>query len=121
MKLLLLIMLTTFSIASTQYKTPVFVVEKSTLYCFNERANLIEEFIPGDLVSGDYAAHKCSYNKETVQKKYYETGKENETVKNKKEEFGVGSFLLLFCFMALIFMCLPQDHKVKDEYEEYKK
>lgn len=33
MKILLLIMLTTFSFAGTQYRTPVFVVENSTLYC----------------------------------------------------------------------------------------
>ena len=109
MKILLFIILATFSIASTQYKTPVFVVENSTLYCFNHRTELIQEFIPGDLVSGDYASYACSYNRETVQKKYDENIKrKNQELKNDNS-FGVGSLLLLICFLALIFICLPRN------------
>lgn len=114
MKLLLLIMLTTFSIAATQYKTPVFVVENSTLYCFNHKTELIEEFIPGDLVSGEYASYACSYNKETVQKKYDANIKKKEETSKNENSFGVGSFLLLLCFLALIFICLPKEHKEEE-------
>ena len=109
MKVLLLIMLATFSFASTQYKTPVFVVENSTLYCFNHKTELIEEFIPGDLVSGEYASYACSYNKETVQKKYDANIKRKEQAAKTDNSFGFGSFLLLICFLALIFICLPHN------------
>lgn len=122
MKILLLIILATFSIASTQYKTPVFVVENSTLYCLkHEKYNNYEliKYNPGDLVSGDYASNYCSYNFESItdriDARVLELKLKKEQEEQDKEEFGIGSFLLLFCFMALIFICLPQDHKVKDE------
>ena len=122
MKLLLLIMLATFSIASTQYKTPVFVVENSTLYCLkHEKTNSYElvKYNPGDLVSGDYASRYCSYNFESItdriDARVLELKLKAENDKKNENSFGVGSFLLLLCFLALIFMCLPQDHKMKDE------
>lgn len=111
MKALLLIMLATFSIASTQYKTPVFVVENSTLYCFNHKTELIEEFIPGDLVSGEYASYACSYNKETVQKKYDANIKRKEQAVKTDNSFGLGSWMLAIVFAVLIFICLPRENE----------
>lgn len=70
MKLLLLALLATLSFASTQYKTPVFVIENSTLYCVKSIKYKSFEMIkynPGDLVSGDYASSHCSYNFESIQ------------------------------------------------------
>ena len=97
MKLLLLIMLATLSFASTQYKTPVFVVEKSILYCFYGPKSIIEEYKPGDLVSGNYAEYYCSYNYETIKKrqdKYIEE-------KNKDDkEFNPG-FLIFVVLLAI--------------------
>lgn len=68
--LVILILSTIYTLASTQYKTPVFVVEKSTLYCVYysyENSKLIE-YLPGDLVAGDTAASNCSYNYDTANK-----------------------------------------------------
>lgn len=118
MKILLFIILATFSIASTQYKTPVFVVENSTLYCLKHEKYKNYELVkynPGDLVSGDYASSYCSYNFESITDRIDERILELE-LKLKAEDdkkndnsFGVGSLLLLICFLALIFICLPRN------------
>lgn len=122
MKVLLLIMLATFSFASTQYKTPVFVVENSTLYCLKHekyKNNELVKYNQGDLLSGDYASNYCSYNFESItdriDARVLELKLKAENDKKTDNSFGVGSFLLLICFLALIFFCLPQDHKMKDE------
>ena len=122
MKLLLLIMLAIFSFASTQYKTPVFVVEKSTLYCLkyeNYKYGEIVKHNPGDLVSGDYASSYCSYNSESIIDKIdariLELKLKAEDDKKTENSFGVGSFTLLMLFIALIFICLPTEHIVEDQ------
>lgn len=116
MKLLLLIMIATFSFAAThtQYKTPVFTVENSTLYCTKNLKNYdydIIKYNPGDLVSGDYASKNCSYNFESItdriDARILELELKAEEDKKTDNSFGVGSFLLLICFLALIFICLP--------------
>lgn len=115
MKLLLLIMLTTFSFAGTQYKTPVFVVENSTLYCLKHKKYKDYEIVkynPGDLVSGDYASNYCSYNFESVNDKIDERIKEEKN-KEDKDGLGIGFILFIIIFISLIFVCLPNDNDEK--------
>lgn len=118
MKILLFILLATFSIASTQYKTPVFVVESSTLYCLKHEKYKSYELVkynPGDLVSGDYASSYCSYNFESItdriDARILELKLKAEDDKKNDNLFGVGSFLLLICFLALIFIYLPRNEE----------
>lgn len=112
MKLLLLIVLATLSFASTEYRTPVFTVENSTLYCTKDlifKDYDIVKYNPGDLVSGDYASQYCSYNFETITDKIDARILELKLKKeqNMQNEKDFGSFLLIFVFIALIFICLP--------------
>lgn len=109
MKLLLLALLATLSFASTQYKTPVFVVENSTLYCVKpikyESFEMIQ-YNPGDLVSGDYASNHCSYNLPSIQARL-DVRLTELKAKENDNSFGFGSFLLLLLFIGLIVIILP--------------
>ena len=79
MKLFLSIVLATFSFAGTLYKTPVFTVEHSTLYCWQGIDPMtIVEYKPGDLLDGDHALNYCSYNLDTVKEKYSNYVNENK-------------------------------------------
>ena len=61
----------TFSFGGTVYRTPVFTVEHSTLYCWQGIDPMtIVEHKPGDLLDGDHVLHYCSYNLDTTKEKY---------------------------------------------------
>lgn len=113
MKTLLLIMLTTFSFAGTKYRTPVFVVENSTLYCFYSLTSKIEEYKPGDLVDGDYASHYCSYNKETMKTKHKEHIEMQE--KQDRKDNIVFLILSLFSVIVLWLMFSPNNSNQKEK------
>lgn len=123
MKLLLIALLATLSFAGTQYKTPVFVVENSTLYCVKPIKYKNFEMVqhnPGDLVDGSYASSHCSYNFESIQDRLdariLELKQKAEQEKKDANSFGFGSFLLLLLSIGLIIIILPSTN-IEDKKE----
>lgn len=111
MKLLLLALLATLSFASTQYKTPVFVVENSTLYCVKPiqyKSFEMIQYNPGDLVDGSYASSYCSYNFESIQDRLDARVAELNAKEKEKNDnsFGVGSLIVLIAFVFSIIIIL---------------
>jgi len=80
MKLLLFIILATFSLAGTTYQSSVFAVENKILYCSDIYENKIKQYNPGEILSGYYVIRNCSYNIETI------TTKHEEHIKKKKDK-----------------------------------
>lgn len=71
MKLILLLLLSALAFAGTVYRTPVFTVEHSTLYCWQGIDPMtIVEHKPGDLLDGAHVLSYCSYNLDTTKEKY---------------------------------------------------
>lgn len=73
MKLLLLIVLASFSFAGTiTYRIPVFTVEHNPLYCWQGIGSDMQIIThkPGELLDGEHALNYCSYNIDTTKEKY---------------------------------------------------
>ena len=103
MKLFLLIILMTFSFGGTVYRTPVFTVEHSTLYCWQGIDPMtIVEHKPGDLLDGDHVLHYCSYNLDTTKEKHY-----NYVNQDKTAATVIGSITAAITIVFLLFtFCL---------------
>lgn len=129
MKLLLIALLATLSFAGTQYKTPVFVVENSTLYCVKPIKYKNFEMIqhnPGDLVDGSYASQHCSYNFESIQDRLDARVAELNAKKEAKNDnsFGPGTWFMLIFSIGAILIILPsicKHNKSDNKYDEYTK
>ena len=102
MKLIVFLLLSTLAFAGTVYRTPVFTVEHSTLYCWKEiDLMIIVEHKPGDLLDGAHVLSYCSYNLDTTKEKY------NTYVNSKKEAPTIIGFILVAAislFTWIIFM-----------------
>lgn len=113
MKILLFIVLICISsLAATTYKTSVFVVEKSTLYCVKQikyESFEIIRYNPGDLVSGDYASQHCSYNLSTTQAKLDDRIAELNIKEKEKNNnsFGPVIWFLILVLFGLLLAVLP--------------
>ena len=102
MKLILFLLLSTLAFAGTVYRTPVFTVEHSTLYCWQGIDPMsIVEHKPGDLLDGDHVLKYCSYNLDTTKEKY------NTYVNSNKETptiIGLILIAVVSLFAWIIFM-----------------
>ena len=112
MKLLLLALLATLSFASTQYKTPVFVVENLTLYCVKPIKYKNFEMIQynnGDLVDWSYTSQHCSYNFKSTQDRLDARVAELNAKEEEKNDnlFGPGTLFMLIFFIGAILIILP--------------
>lgn len=97
MKLILFLLLSTLAFAGTVYRTPVFTVEHSTLYCWQGiDPMIIVVHKPGDLLDGDHVLNYCSYNLDTTKEKY------NTYVNKNKAELTIIGFVSIAVILLLL-------------------
>jgi hypothetical protein len=103
MKLLLLIVLASFSFAATTYRIPVFTVEHNPLYCWQGIDNMqIITHKPGDLIDGEHALRYCSYNIDTTTEKYNAYINQNKLAPNYNRYYTINCYSMVY--MDLVFL-----------------